>query len=137
MGKIVGGIQQIGIGIPDLHEAWKWYRNAFGMDIRMFEEKAEAPLMTKYTGGIVQSRHAALAINLAGGGGFEIWQYTSRTPELPKFDTQLGDLGLYITKIRCKNIHQAFTHHAGLGIEILGDLYPEPNGSEHYFVKDP
>ena len=137
MGKIVCGIQQIGIGIPDLHEAWKWYRNAFGMDIKMFEERAEAPLMTKYTGGIVQSRHAALAINLAGGGGFEIWQYTSRTPELPKFDTQLGDLGLYITKIRCKNIHQAFTHHAGLGIEILGDLSSGPNGSEHYFVKDP
>ena len=137
MGKIVCGIQQIGIGIPDLHEAWKWYRNAFEMDIRMFEEKAEAPLMTKYTGGIVQSRHAALAINLAGGGGFEIWQYTSRTPELPKFDTKLGDLGIYITKIRCKNIQQAFTYHADLGIELLGEVSTGPNGSEHYFAKDP
>ena len=78
MRKIICGIQQIGIGIPNLHEAWKWYRKAFGMDIRMFEESAEAGLMIKYTGGKVHSRSAALAINMAGGGGFEIWQYTSR-----------------------------------------------------------
>ena len=50
MGKHISGIQQVGIGIPDVHKAWKWYRNAFGIDIRMFEEAAEAALMTKYTG---------------------------------------------------------------------------------------
>ena len=47
MGKRISGIQQVGIGIPDVHKAWKWYRNAFGIDIRMFEEAAEAALMGK------------------------------------------------------------------------------------------
>jgi len=137
MGKIICGIQQMGIGIPDVHKAWKWYREAFGMDIRMFEEKADAPLMINYTGGKVQSRHAALAINLAGGGGFEIWQYTSRTPQLPSFDVQLGDLGIYIAKIKCNDIKKAYAMHKQLGIEVLGDIGLDPNGEEHYFIKDP
>ncbi|MEC7693165.1 MAG: VOC family protein, partial [Bacteroidota bacterium] len=49
----------MGIGIPDVHKAWKWYRNAFGIDIRMFEEAAEAALMTRYTGGEVHARQVA------------------------------------------------------------------------------
>ena len=36
MSKIISGIQQIGIGIPNVHEAWKWYRQNFGMDISCF-----------------------------------------------------------------------------------------------------
>jgi len=137
MSKIICGIQQMGIGIPDVQEAWKWYRDAFGMDIRMFEEKADAPLMTKYTGGEVQSRHAALAINLAGGGGFEIWQYTSRIPQMPDFEIQLGDLGIYIAKIKCNHIQKAYNKHKQLGMEVLGDIALDPNGDEHYYVKDP
>ena len=71
MGKRISGIQQVGIGIPDVHKAWKWYRNAFGIDIRMFEEAAEAALMTRYTGGEVHARHAALALHMGGGAGME------------------------------------------------------------------
>ena len=38
----IAGIQQIGIGVPNVHEAFKWYRQHFGMDIPVFEEAAEA-----------------------------------------------------------------------------------------------
>ena len=89
-----GGIQQVGVGIPRIEEAWSFYARVFGMDVSAFREAAPAPFMTRYTGGSVQSRDAALAINLAGGGGFEIWQYTSRTPEGPKNEIELGDLGM-------------------------------------------
>ncbi len=82
--KIISGIQQIGIGVGNLREAWNWYRENFGMDIRVFEEDAVAELMLPYTGGQPQARHAALALNLQGGGGFEIWQYTKRIPVPPK-----------------------------------------------------
>ena len=85
----IAGIQQIGIGVPDVHEAFKWYRENFGMDIPVFEEAAEANLMLPYTGGQAQKRHAILAINMKGGGGFEIWQYTSRVPQAPEFEIQL------------------------------------------------
>ena len=90
---------RIGIGVVNLGDAWKWYREHFGMDIRVFEEEAVADLMLPYTGGEPQSRHAALAVNLQGGGGFEIWQYTERTPEPPKNKLNIGDLGINIAKI--------------------------------------
>jgi hypothetical protein len=80
MEKIICGIQQMGIGVPNVQEIWKWYRKFLGINVRIFEEAAEAPLMTKYTGGIVQSRTATLALSMEGGGGFEIWQYTSSVP---------------------------------------------------------
>ena len=78
MKKNICGIQQIGIGVPNVQNIWKWYRKAFGIDIKIFEEAAEAPLMIDYTGNKVQSRTATLALSMEGGGGFEIWQYTSR-----------------------------------------------------------
>ena len=33
--KIICGIQQIGIGVANVHEAWNWYREHFGMDIKI------------------------------------------------------------------------------------------------------
>ena len=105
MAKLISGIQQVGIGIPDVHKAWKWYRNAFGIDIRMFEEAAEAALMTRYTGGEVHARHAALALHMGGGAGMEIWQFTSRTPQPAPFEGQLGDTGIFICKVKLSLIH--------------------------------
>ena len=93
MEKIICGIQQMGVGVPNVEEIWKWYRKFFGVDVRIFEEAAEAPLMIDYTGNKVQSRTATLALSMQGGGGFEIWQYTSRKTEKSTFDIQLGDLG--------------------------------------------
>ena len=58
MGYIISGIQQVGIGVPDVHEGFKWYRQNFGMDIPIFEEAAEANLMLPYTGGKPHKRHA-------------------------------------------------------------------------------
>ena len=70
MTKQIVGIQQIGIGVSNVHEAWAWYRKYLAMDIPIFEEAAEANLMLPYTAGKPQKRHAILAINLQGGGGF-------------------------------------------------------------------
>ena len=39
--KIISGIQQVGIGVPNVHEAWKWYKEHFGVDIRVFEKLLE------------------------------------------------------------------------------------------------
>ena len=88
MSYIISGIQQVGIGVANVHQGFNWYNKHFGMDIPIFEEAAEANLMLPYTGGKPHKRHAILAINLKGGGGFEIWQYTSRTPQAATFKLQ-------------------------------------------------
>ncbi|MBN1599418.1 MAG: VOC family protein [Bacteroidales bacterium] len=134
--KIISGIQQIGIGVPNVHEAWGWYKKYFGMDVRIFEEAAPANHMLPYTGGKTRNRHAALTINLSGGGGFEIWQYTDRTPIAPEFEIQLGDLGIYAAKIKSKNVQATYNLFKEEGLDIVGDLY-EKDGKKHFYVRDP
>lgn len=134
---IISGIQQVGIGVANVHEGFKWYSNNFGMDIPIFEEAAEANQMLPYTGGKPQKRHAILAINIKGGGGFEIWQYTSRTPQAPAFQPQLGDLGLYCAKIKTDNIQSTFNFLKAQGVKILGEISSNPLSLKHFFVEDP
>lgn len=137
MEKIICGIQQMGIGVPDVQEIWKWYRKFFGIDVRIFEDAAEAPLMTMYTGGEVHSRTATLALSMEGGGGFEIWQFTSRNTEKAKFDIQLGDYGLYVCRIKSKDVEASYKYMKENGAELLGGLKQTPHGEPHFFVKDP
>ncbi len=137
MKPYISGIQQIGVGVADVHEAWKWYHHAFGMDIPVFEEAATAALMLPYTGGKPQDRHAILALNLRGGGGFEIWQYTSRTPQKAAFEIKAGDLGIFMAKIKTSDIKKAFSHLIDCGATMLSEPAQSLNGRQHFYVKDP
>ncbi len=134
---LISGIQQVGIGIPNVHEAFKWYRQNFGMDIPVFEEAAEANLMLPYTGGKGHSRHAILAINMNGGGGFEIWQYTSRTPVPISFEIQLGDLGHFVTRMKSKDVKGSYAFMKSKGLDVLSEVQQSPDGKSHFFVRDP
>jgi len=137
MSVIISGIQQMGVGVKDVHEAWKWYRQNFGFDIPIFEEAAEAKLMLPYTGGKPQSRHAVLTYNMKGGGGFEVWQYKSKDPQPPAFDVKLGDLGLFITKIKTPDAKIAFEYFKNKETNLISELVQDPNGKDHFYLKDP
>ena len=137
MEPFICGIQQMGIGVPNVQTIWTWYRTMFGVDVRIFEEAAEAPLMTQYTGGIVQSRTATLALSMDGGGGFEIWQYTSRNTEKPAFEVKMGDLGLYSCKIKSRNVPQTYAYMQAKGADLVSEVATAPDGSLSFFVKDP
>lgn len=133
----ISGIQQIGVGIANIHDSFKWYRRHFGMDVPIFEEVATANLMLPYTGGQPQDRHAILALNMQGGGGMEIWQFTNRLPTLPDFSPQLGDLGIFIAKIKCKDVQACFRDLQQRQVNLQGSVTRRPDGREHFFVKDP
>ncbi len=137
MSYSIAGIQQMGIGIPNVHEAWAFYRRSFGMDVPIFEEAAEANLMLPYTGGVPHQRHAILALNMQGGGGFEIWQYTSREPQLPENEVLIGDLGIFGCIIKCRNIQHAWNHMKKEHVEIKSEIIDLPNGIRSFWVKDP
>ena len=136
-GYNVCGIQQIGIGVENLGESWKWYADKFGMDCRIFEDEAEAKLMLPYTGGEPRSRHALLALNLQSGGGFEIWQYKGRKPELIKNEIRLEDKGIISCKMKVKNIETLYTSFKNSNINIISDLTADPAGKLTFFIKDP
>ena len=134
--KIVSGIQQIGIGVSNLREAWKWYIENFGTDVRIFEDNTVADLMLPYTSGKPQRRHAALALNLQGGGGFEIWQYTERTPQPPKQQIKLGDLGINAAKIKSKDVKATYQQLKDKGQKVMC-LSEDPAGNQFFFIRDP
>lgn len=137
MSFIISGIQQIGVGIPEVHKAWAWHRKYFGMDVPVFEEQAEAGLMTPYTGDVVQSRHAVMALNMAGGAGMEIWQYTSRNTAPPAVKTELGDYGIYITRVKSHDVKAAYAWFATQPVKLRSELVYDPAGQPHFFVEDP
>jgi catechol 2,3-dioxygenase-like lactoylglutathione lyase family enzyme len=134
---LINGIQQIGVGVTDLRQAWDWYIKAFGMDCLIFEEEAEAKLMLPYTGGKPRRRHAVLAMNLQSGGGFEVWQYKGRVPLQRDRETFLGDLGIFACKMKVRNVEKAYSHFIKTGVEVLGAPIADPSGKLHFFVKDP
>ena len=133
----INGIQQLGVGVSDLHEAWKWYRLHFSMDIRMFEDEAVAELMLAHTEGKTRKRHAVLALNMQGGGGFEIWQHKGKKPESCPFEIQIGDLGINIGILKTTDIEKAYNQFVQLGVKVLGPLSTCPSGNEHFFIYDP
>ena len=76
----INGIQQLGVGVEDIHEAWDWYRKYFSMDILMFDEEAVAELMLAHTEGEPRKRHAILALKLARRAVFDSCKRTRKKP---------------------------------------------------------
>lgn len=137
-GFLISGIQQIGIGVTDFYDAWKYYIEVFGMNIRILEDDTIAELMLPYTGNNPQKRHACIAINMKGGGGFEIWQYSQRKPIYPDFEIQLGDYGIFAAKIKTPDIIKTYNEFIkNNNINIITNLSETINGKKTFFIKDP
>jgi catechol 2,3-dioxygenase-like lactoylglutathione lyase family enzyme len=134
---ILSGIQQMGIGVTNVEEAWKWYIKHFGMDCRIFDDEAVAKLMLPHTEGLPRSRYAVLALNLQSGGGFEIWQHTGREPLKIKEEIRIGDLGIIACKIKAKSVQQTFDAFKADGLDITAETVTDPDGKKTFFMKDP
>lgn len=137
MSKYISGIQQLGVGIPDVREAWAWYRKMFGMDIPVVDAPGTAELMLPYTDNKPQERHAIIAVNIQGGGGFEIWQYLSRKPQPADFEISLGDLGIFAGKVKSKNIRAAYQDMEKKGAKLLSGVVSDPHNQLLFYVQDP
>ena len=132
----LSGIQQVGIGNPSVKETWKYYRQNFGFDVAVFEEEAEAALMLPYTGGQPQKRTATLTLNMNGGGGLEIWQYTERTLIWPDKEPLPGDLGIHTLKIKTQDVQKAYDDCQQKGLDIVGELQFRDKKPSHFLVRD-
>ena len=122
MGYIISGIQQVGIGVRDAEQAWAWYRKNCGMDVPVFKDSATASLMTKYAGDRAEDRYAILAMNMQGGGGFEIWQFTSRSPKKSEGEHLLGDTGVFAVKLKTQDIDAAFKRLKSNGVNLINNI---------------
>ncbi len=137
MSEFITGIQQVGVGVTNAIEAKHLYKELFGMNVLIFEDEAAASLMTHYTGGQLHHRHAILSLNMSGGGGFEIWQYTSRKPSSSVAPIQLGDMGLFAIKIKSKDVKAAHAHMSKMSSVTISDIMIGPDDRPHFWLKDP
>ena len=103
----ISGIQQVGIGCTDASTTFTWIRKTFGLNVKIFDDEAKAALMTLYTGGEVHARRAILAMNMNGGGGTEIWQFTSRVAGAGN-TIHWGDYGINAIKFKSTNVENAY-----------------------------
>ncbi len=137
MCKVINGIQQIGIGVADVKEVFNWYRRYLGFDILVFKDENSASLMTRYTNHKVEDRIAYLSLNMAGGGGLEIWQFKNRVPQALDKDISLGDLGIHIMKLRTDAISVTHQRLQTLSLSLLSEIYQKESQSPFFYFKDP
>jgi hypothetical protein len=79
------------------------------MDIRILEDDkdggADASL---YRGRSRSGATPAIAVNMQGGGGFEVWQYAERKPQPLGFELNMGDLGVLVCKVKSRDVAAAY-----------------------------
>jgi catechol 2,3-dioxygenase-like lactoylglutathione lyase family enzyme len=136
MNNLITGIQQIGIGVINADEAKLLYKKDFGMTAKVFEDVAEASLMTKFTGEKVYKRKAILALNMAGGGGFEIWQFLNRTPSKSLNAITLGQPGIFGCKIKTSQIQKAYNYFAKSSPKNITKQIVNYDGRINFWVQD-
>ena len=107
----------------------------FGADVRILEDDTVAERMLPYTGGSPQKRHACITVNLQGGGGFEVWQFSERKPQPCGFEVAVGDLGVLAAKVKCRDV-EAFHKVAAAKWQQTGPLEKMPDGSPCFYIKD-
>lgn len=131
----ISGIQQIGVGTVDFRKSWDWFIGMFGFDVRILEDDTVAERMLPYTGNMPQKRHACIAVNLNGGGGLEIWQYSERKPKPAEFIVAAGDSGIFAAKVKCRDV-SAFHTELKAKWQDCGDVCRTPDGTPCFYVKD-
>ncbi len=131
----ISGIQQIGVGTEDFRKSWNWFIDMFGADVKILEDDTVAERMLPYTGGRPQKRHACIAVNLQGGSGYEIWQFSERKPEPCPFQVSVGDLGILAAKLKCRDA-AAFHREVSAKWKDCGPLGKLPDGTPFFWVKD-
>lgn len=127
--NLISGIQQVGIGVPDAGESFKWYNKNLGLDVPVFDDIADAKLMVRYTNGNIRRRRAILAVNMAGGGGAEIWESKNPLPIASAFEPKLGDLGIFALKIKSQDL-QAYSKSTPIS------LFRTPENKPTAWLKD-
>ena len=136
MQQIITGIQQVGIGVADADDAKMLYKDLLGMNVLIFDDVAEASLMTQYTGKQIHKRRALLTMNMNGGGGFEIWQFTSRKSAMPLEKIAFGDLGIFGIKIKSADVASSHKHFTKKNIVQISPISIAANGKPHFWLKD-
>ena len=135
MYKRINGLQHIGVAVQNMDLSLPFYRKFFGLDIPFFDSVQPAPLMDVYTNNSTITKRASMIMNLQGGCAIEVIRPTSFEPK-PAMHAAVGDLGICITQVKCKDIrasHAFCTQHQAPG---LTEISTDPIGRATFYMQD-
>ncbi len=132
----INGFQHIGIAVQDMDASLRFYRKYFGLNVPFFDAVAAAPLMLPYTRNEVITKRASMILNLMGGCAMEVVSATSFKPVSASFKPELGDLGIFITQMKCPDVKKAFDFSQKEGDAKISDLTTRPDGTATFFIQD-
>lgn len=133
----INGFQHIGVAVQDMDASLRFYRKYFGLDIPFFDSVAAAPLMLSHTKNEVITKRASMILNLHGGCAMEVIRATSFEPTGVKFDAAIGDLGIFITQVKCPDVAAAHSFCTQEPETNPTSIRKMPNGTPTFFVQDP
>ncbi len=137
MYKRINGLQHIGVAVSDMDVSLKFYRTFFGLDIPFFDSVQPAPLMDVYTRNSTITKRASMVMNLQGGCAIEVIRPTSFEPVRAKNPVQMGDLGIFITQVKCKDIDASYRFCKDKGALGVTAIAKDPAGRETFYIQDP
>jgi catechol 2,3-dioxygenase-like lactoylglutathione lyase family enzyme len=135
--KRINGLQHIGVAVSDMDLSLKFYRKFFGLDIPFFDSVQPAPLMDVYTRHKTITKRASMVMNLQGGCAIEVIRPTSFEPSKAKHPIQMGDLGIFITQVKCKDIRKTHEFCRKERVSLLTSLSKDPVGRDTFYIQDP
>ena len=136
MFKRINGLQHIGVAVRDMDSSLKFYRKFFGLDIPFFDSVQPAPLMDYYTRNNTITKRASMIMNLQGGCAIEVIRPTSFEPQPAVNSIQVGDLGIFITQVKCKDINKTFEFCKNDNAPGLSELSTDHLGRKTFYIND-
>lgn len=136
MYKRINGLQHIGVAVSDMDASLRFYRKFFGLNIPFFDAVAEAPLMRYYCKGETITKRASMVMNLQGGCAIEVISPTSFKPVGANFPIGVGDLGICITQVKCRDINKSFSFCKENNAPGLTELIKDPLGRPTFYIHD-
>jgi len=137
MFKRINGLQHIGVAVSDMDYSLRFYRKFFGLDIPFFDSVQPAPLMDVYTRNSTITKRASMIMNLQGGCAIEVIRPTSFEPVKAKLPVKMGDLGIFITQVKCRDIRASHAFCAANGAQGISPIASDPMGRDTFYIQDP
>lgn len=137
MFKRINGLQHIGVSVRDMDASLKFYRKFFGLDIPFFDSVQPAPLMDYYTRNSTITKRASMVMNLQGGCAIEVLHPTSFKPSPAINPVNTGDLGIFMTQIKCRDIQKSYDFCRKENAPALSEMYKDYAGRKTFYINDP
>jgi catechol 2,3-dioxygenase-like lactoylglutathione lyase family enzyme len=136
MYKRINGLQHIGVAVTDMNASLKFYRKFFGLDIPFFDSVQPAPLMDYYTNNKTITKRASMVMNLQGGCAIEVLRPTSFEPKKAPFTIQVGDLGIFILQVKCRDIQKTYEFCKNEKAPRWSEMMKTPDGKDTFYIYD-